>query len=141
MGAIPILAGSATASLYKLSNAPVLYAHQQQLHEEITTTNLKPAVVDLGVISLGVPRAVARVSSTARELLWYCMRVMDELRAAWLGTETQAGARMLGRKWLAALDNLQQLVSGEHLCLSPYHLALTTLNCVQGIGRPGRWLI
>ena len=104
LGAIFIGARSTTASLWKDLNNPVLFVHQRS---QMGGTTLHPTRVELPLLSMRIPRDLARISTTARELLWYTMRVLDEMHVAWLGSGTQIGAREPGIRWLKSLDDLQ----------------------------------
>jgi anaphase-promoting complex subunit 4 len=104
LGAISVGASSTTASLQKDPLNPVLFAHQCS---QISGTTLLPTRVELPLLGTRLPRDLARISTTSRELLWYAMRVLDEMHAAWLGSGTQIGAREPGIRWLKSLDDLQ----------------------------------
>jgi len=104
LGAISVGPGSTMASIRKDPQNPILFAHQRS---EIGGTTLHPTCVELPLLSTRIPRDLARISTTARELLWYAMRVLDEMHAAWLGSGTQIGAREPGIRWLKSLDDLQ----------------------------------
>lgn len=58
-------------------------------------------------------RDVARVSSSARDLLGYTIRVVKDMRAAWFGSDTQVGARDLGPKWVQSLEARQATAFGR----------------------------
>ncbi|KAI0068360.1 hypothetical protein BV25DRAFT_1793503 [Artomyces pyxidatus] len=107
LGAIRINASSTTTSLYHDLKAPILFAHQRTAIGRSAVTSMLPVPVHLTLLGTRIPRDVARISTTARELLWYTMRVMEELRVAWYGSDTQTGAREPGIKWLQTLDSLQ----------------------------------
>lgn len=104
LGAIFVSADSTTASLRKDPHNPVLFAHQ---HSQMGGTILYPTRVELPLLNTRIPRDLARISTTARELLWYTMRVLEEMHAVWLGSGTQIGAREPGIRWLQSLDDLQ----------------------------------
>jgi len=104
LGAISIRPGSTTASLRKDPLDPVLLVHQRSL---MSGTSLLPTRVEMLLLGTRIPRDLARISTATRELLWYTMRVLDEMQAAWLGSGTQIGAREPGIKWLKSLDDLQ----------------------------------
>ena len=104
LGAIFVRARSMTASLWKDLSNPVFFAHQCS---QTGGTTLHPTRVELPLLSVRIPRDMARISTTARELLWYTMRVLDEMHVAWLGSGTQIGAREPGIRWLKSLDDLQ----------------------------------
>ena len=104
LGAISVGARSTTASLWRDLNNPVLFAHQRS---QMGGTTLHPTRLELPLLIMRIPRDLARISTTARELLWYTMRVLDEMHVAWLGSGTQIGAREPGIRWLKSLDDLQ----------------------------------
>lgn len=52
-------------------------------------------------------RALARQSTTIRALLIYSSAVVKEMRDGWMGTPTREGARGLGAKWVAHLEQMQ----------------------------------
>ena len=104
LGAISISPSSTTASLRKDPLNTVLLVHQRS---QISGTTLLPTRVEMPLLSTRIPRDFAKISTATRELLWYTMRVLDEMHAAWLGSGTQIGAREPGIKWLKSLDDLQ----------------------------------
>lgn len=104
LGAISVGVSSTTASLQKDPLNPVLFAHQRS---QISGTTLLPTRVELPLLGTRLPRDLARISTTSRELLWYAKRVLDEMHVAWLGSGTQMGAREPGIRWLKSLDDLQ----------------------------------
>ena len=123
LGAISISPSSTTASLRKDPLNPVLLVHQRS---QISGTTLLPIRVEMPLLSTRIPRDLARISTTARELLWYTMRVLDEMHAAWLGSGTQIGAREPGIKWLKSLDDLQvQMGACMHSAITFLYLGLT----------------
>ncbi|KAI0051696.1 hypothetical protein FA95DRAFT_1534014 [Auriscalpium vulgare] len=107
LGVIEIQAQSRTTSLYHDSKAPVLFAHLSSGSGTSSSTTLRPVPIELSLLRSRIPRDVARVSSTARELLWYTMRVVDEMRVAWFGSDSQMGGRDPGIKWLQTLEGMQ----------------------------------
>jgi anaphase-promoting complex subunit 4 len=104
LGAVCVGASSTTASLRKDPQNPVFFAHQ---HSQMGGTPVHPTRVELPLLSTRIPRDLARISTTARELVWYTMRVLDDMHVAWFGSGAQLGAREPGIRWLKALDDLQ----------------------------------
>lgn len=83
------------------------------LYPEIETTHgqydrLRPVVIDIPLLQQRLPRNAARVSTSARELAWYVMRVVKEMRSTWFGAEGHQGAREIGPKWVRALEQRQK---------------------------------
>ncbi|KAH9175287.1 anaphase-promoting complex, cyclosome, subunit 4-domain-containing protein [Lactarius sanguifluus] len=104
LGAILVREGSTTSSLRSDPQNPVFFAHQRS---QVSGTTLIPTHVELPLLSSRIPRDLAKTSTTARELLWYAMRVLNELHVVWLGSGTQIGAREPGIRWLKSLDDIQ----------------------------------
>ncbi|KAI9454006.1 anaphase-promoting complex, cyclosome, subunit 4-domain-containing protein [Russula earlei] len=104
LGAVVVGPSSTTASLRKDPNSPVLLTHQRS---EMSGTTFLPTRVELPLLGTRIPRDLAKISTSARELLWYAMRVLDEMHVAWFGSGTQMGAREPGIRWLKSLDELQ----------------------------------
>ena len=94
-------------SLYKLRE--FLFLHPGPASDSSSpAVALQPSIFKLPYLTGRHYRDVARVSSAARELVWYAMRVVKEMRAAWFGSDTNAGARDLGQKWVNALEQRQR---------------------------------
>ncbi|KAI9460950.1 anaphase-promoting complex, cyclosome, subunit 4-domain-containing protein [Lactarius psammicola] len=104
LGAILVREGSTTSSLRSDLQNPVFFTHQRS---QVYGTSLIPTHVELPLLSTRIPRDLAKTSTTARELLWYAMRVLNELHVVWFGSGTQIGAREPGIRWLKSLDDIQ----------------------------------
>jgi len=78
-------------------------------------TQLKPTILTIPLLSTRKARDLAKLSSTARELVWYLIRVVKEMREAWYGSESQTGARELGPKWVRGLEAKQKEFSAGEL--------------------------
>jgi len=77
-------------------------------------TQLNPIVTNMPLLATRKARDLAKLSSTARELSWYLLRVVTEMRDTWYGSESQSGARELGPKWVGALEAKQkEFATGE----------------------------
>ncbi|KAG8962414.1 hypothetical protein FRC00_009620 [Tulasnella sp. 408] len=55
---------------------------------------------------------VAKVSTTVRTLLAYIIKVLEEMRKAWFGTESLEGGRDVGRKWIKVLEEQERMFDG-----------------------------
>lgn len=93
------------ASLFKHPERPVLLAHP--VNNGLSTA-LLPTHISLSLLEERKVRDLARLSTTARELCWYILRVVEEMRAAWFGSDTTTGARELGPKWIKLYETKQQ---------------------------------
>ena len=101
LGIIAAMAPCIT-SMSLAKDEDMLFAHPRFTDPKMTS--LRPAVIHLPYLQQRTLRDVARVSSSVRELVWYAMRVVKDMRAAWFGGEAQSGARELGPKWIRALE-------------------------------------
>lgn len=104
LGAVLIRDGSTTSSLRSDPQNPGFFAHQRS---QVCGTTSIPTHVELPLLSTRIPRDLAKTSTTARELLWYAMRVLNEMHVVWFGSGTQVGAREPGIRWLKLLDDIQ----------------------------------
>ncbi|PFH54494.1 hypothetical protein AMATHDRAFT_134140 [Amanita thiersii Skay4041] len=110
LGPVSLRAQLTISSLTKLSGRPVFLAH---LLDEASRTDLKPSLVELPLLSGQKFRNLAMLSSTARELVWYIMRAVKEMKTLWFGGETVNGARELGPKWVRGLEEKQREQYGQ----------------------------
>jgi len=53
-------------------------------------------------------RELSQLASTARDLTWYAMRIVKEMRAIWFGSGTHGGTREWGPRWVRALGTKQK---------------------------------
>lgn len=108
LGATLIGADLSTSSLFKSPRRPVFFAHLCQILSGITLTGLHPTMVTIPLLGERRTRDFAMLSSTARELTWYAMRVVREMHTIWFGYENFSGARELGPRWIQALEIKQK---------------------------------
>jgi anaphase-promoting complex subunit 4 len=129
------------ASLINLSSRSTVLTHvTYQIHEQ-GNTNLVPVAVDLTALRSIHAREVAKASSAARELAWYMLRVLEEMRTTWIGSsEHGEGARNLGPKWVKELEAKQRAHGdGNSLFWSdilPLNLSLGISEGSQSSGGP-----
>lgn len=101
-----------TVSLLKDLTRPILFAHAEmeisQNDQLLPATNFLPIPLHLPLLDTRTLREVAHISSTARELVWYVMRVVKEMRRVWFGSENNSGARDIGALWVRDLGNRQR---------------------------------
>jgi hypothetical protein len=100
----------AVLSLRKHPRCPVLLAHLCKSSANYTNADmiLPPAAITLPLLEKRQLRDLARLSSTARELIWYIMCVVQEMGVTWSGSEVSSGAQELGPKFIQALENKQK---------------------------------
>ncbi|KAJ7487618.1 anaphase-promoting complex, cyclosome, subunit 4-domain-containing protein [Mycena galericulata] len=130
LGPIPLGPNLVIPSLFKHPKRPVFFVHPQEISDRGSSTDLPPVCVRLPMLEDRQIRDMARVSSSSRELVWYCIRVVKEMRAVWFGSESLSGARELGPKWIRALENRQRDQFGQQ---EP--TAMLDLTCLLLTGR------
>ena len=96
------------ASVFFESTHQTFLAHPQVQTDMGARTDLYPTTVHLPLLEKRDARDMGRLSSTARELVWYVMRVIKDMRVVWFGSEVLGGARELGPKWIRALETRQK---------------------------------
>ncbi|KAJ6604670.1 anaphase-promoting complex, cyclosome, subunit 4-domain-containing protein [Mycena vulgaris] len=116
-------------SLFKHPKFPIFLVHPQET-AGATRTDLFPVYIRLPMLEDRQIRDMARASSSSRELVWYCIRVVKEMRAVWFGSESLSGARELGPKWIRALETRQREQFGQQ---EP--TAILDLTCLLLTGR------
>lgn len=108
LGVIELGSACSALSLRKHENA-ALFLHAQTVSpQNVKYTAARPTIVRVPFLGPRFYRDLARASSTCRELLWYAMRVVKEMRAAWFGSSSQTGARELGPNWVRTLERKQR---------------------------------
>lgn len=100
--------GAVIHSLQKDLKSPVFFAHPQMSVDSDKATILLPTRIHLPMLEQRHIRDLANLSSSSRELLWYVMRCVKEMRTAWFGSDVISGARELGPKWIQALEAKQK---------------------------------
>jgi anaphase-promoting complex subunit 4 len=122
LGTFPFNTNNATGSLFKDAKKPIFYTHIRS--SSSSGTDLAPTIVKVPLLEQRIVRDVARTCSAAKELTWYVMRSIKEMRTAWCGSEYQNGAKEVGHKWIVTLETKQRdqfgrtsqlLKTGHHL--------------------------
>ncbi|PPQ64387.1 hypothetical protein CVT26_002094 [Gymnopilus dilepis] len=100
-------------SVAKHPSKPLFSGHPRSLEGNISRTSLNLVFVDIPLLSQRKARDFAELSSVARELMWYSIRVVKEMREAWYGSESMTGARDLGPRWVKSLEEKQKEQFGQ----------------------------
>jgi anaphase-promoting complex subunit 4 len=114
--------------MHKHENAALFLYPQIHSTDGMTYTALRPTIVRTPFLANRFLRDLARASSSCRELTWYAMRVVKEMRSAWFGSTTNSGARELGPNWVRALEKRQREDFGR--ACRAFTLRFQTLNFV-----------
>ncbi|KXN90007.1 hypothetical protein AN958_05012 [Leucoagaricus sp. SymC.cos] len=96
-------------SLYNHSSSPSVFsAHVTKLLADQELTPLCAVGVDVPVMRRRFCRELSQLSSAARDLTWYAMRVVKEMRTIWFGSDTNSGAREWGPRWVRSQSEARQ---------------------------------
>ena len=90
--------------LQKQQNAALFLYPQFRTLDGARYRAIQPTIVRTPFLSDRSLRDLARASSSCRELTWYAMRVVKEMRDAWMGTPANTGAREHGPNWIKAIE-------------------------------------
>lgn len=104
LGPINTLPSTVPTAVFKNPKQPLFLLHPQPLAYDLLSTTFAPLSVDLPLLASHRIRDFARISSASRELMWYIMRVIEELREVWFGSGSMTGAREAGPKWIQLLE-------------------------------------
>ncbi|KAG1750010.1 anaphase-promoting complex, cyclosome, subunit 4-domain-containing protein [Suillus paluster] len=104
LGAISTFPSTVPTAVFKDPKRPLFLLHPQTLASDFSSVTFTPLSVDLPLLASHRIRDFARLSSAARELMWYIMRVIEDLREVWLGSNSLTGAREVGPKWIQLLE-------------------------------------
>ncbi|KAF8445957.1 anaphase-promoting complex, cyclosome, subunit 4-domain-containing protein [Boletus edulis BED1] len=104
LGSVVLPGGLPSATAFKHPRKPLIFLHPQSIDSDMLLTGMQPLVIDIPLLATPKVRDFARLSSAARELTWYIMRVVNEVREGWFGSESFTGARDIGIKWVQALE-------------------------------------
>lgn len=90
-------------------------------HESITRVSMNHMLVEYPLLAHRKSRDLAKLSTAARELTWYAIRVVNEMREVWYGSDGNTGARELGPKWISMLEAKQREQFGRTLFVPLIH--------------------
>ena len=118
LGRIFLGAELAVMSLTKCPTRPMLLAHlcKPLVNGTNTFIILSPVVVGIPLIERRQLRDLAKLSSTARELIWYVMCIVQQMCNVWCGSEASSGAQELGPRFIQALESKQKDQFGRKQC-------------------------
>ena len=78
---------------------------------------LSPISVQLPLLKERLPRDLAKLSTAVKDLTWFALCVIKEMKAAWFGSEAHSGAREWGAKWIGQLETRQRDQFGSKQCI------------------------
>lgn len=104
LGPISTLTSTVPTAVFKDPKRPLFLLHPRASASDFLSATFAPLSVDLPLLASHRIRDFARLSSAARELMWYVMRVIEDLREVWFGSGSLTGAREAGPKWIQLLE-------------------------------------
>lgn len=104
LGPISTLSSTVPTAVFKDPKQPLFLLHPQASASDFLSATFAPLSIDLPLLASHRIRDFARLSSAARELMWYVMRVIEDLREVWFGSSSLTGAREAGPKWIQLLE-------------------------------------
>jgi anaphase-promoting complex subunit 4 len=107
------------ASLFKDAQSPTFRIHHRISVGNADYCELLPTTIHLPLMAQRTCRDEAKISSTARELVWYLIRSIKEMRTAWHGSDTVPGASDFGPRWERLLREKQQNQFGRACICDP----------------------
>lgn len=118
LGAITLDPSCEVKALMKENEGPfVLLVHAEfKAGDAYVFNNVVPFSVQLPLLGTKAVRRVAENSSAARELIWYIMRVVKEMRNSWFGGEGLDGAREMNLNYVRGLEERQNRFSCTSWC-------------------------
>jgi anaphase-promoting complex subunit 4 len=130
LGRIHVGKGFFTRSLYSITSSPsTFFVHVAKPVSVSELTPLCGVRVDVPLMRRRFCRELAQLSSSARDLTWYAMRVVKEMRSIWFNTDTSSGAREWGPRWVRSLETKQREQYGRKL--NPVVTDKSVLNILE----------
>ncbi|KLO20277.1 hypothetical protein SCHPADRAFT_918366 [Schizopora paradoxa] len=115
LGAVTLGPSCEVKSLMSRNEGPFeLLVHAEfKAGDAYVFNNVAPFSVQLPLLGTKAVRRVAENSSAARELTWYIMRVVKEMRNSWFGGEGLDGAREMNLNYVRGLEERQTRYSSD----------------------------
>ena len=107
LGAYYIHPSYQASFVYKTTAREQLFVNARISTAKAEQHNLIPLVIDFPLLDNKMTRRVAENSTTARELIWYTMRVIKDMRQLWFGVDGQDSARVMNSYWAKGLEERQ----------------------------------
>ncbi|KAG8983719.1 hypothetical protein FRB90_005814, partial [Tulasnella sp. 427] len=78
----------------------------------VPSTSPAPITLRFPLLGSQSLKNVAKILTTVRTLVVYIIKVLEEMRKAWFGTESLEGGRDVGRKWIKVLEEQERMFDG-----------------------------
>ncbi|KIO23930.1 hypothetical protein M407DRAFT_26630 [Tulasnella calospora MUT 4182] len=106
-------------SLHRPSPRSPFFTHPKRTRPNAPSTSPAPVMLRFPLLESQSLKNVAKVSTTVRTLLSYIIKVLEEMRKAWFGTESLEGGRDVGRKWIKVLEEQERMFDGATTKTNP----------------------
>lgn len=117
LGFVPIETNVVINSMVKHPFQPIFVGQPSIVRGNSSQICLTPMVIHMPLLTQRNARDLAALTSTARELMLYAIRVITEMQGIWNGSESNTGAREFGPKWIGLLETKQKEQFGR-VCFS-----------------------
>lgn len=107
MGAYYVHPSYMPSTVFKSALRNQLFVNARISTADSDRHNLLPLGITLSLLDNKSTRRIAENSTTAKELLWYTMRVIKDMRRLWFGTDGHDGARVMCSNWAKGLEERQ----------------------------------
>ncbi|KAH8102650.1 anaphase-promoting complex, cyclosome, subunit 4-domain-containing protein [Cristinia sonorae] len=97
-----------SAASFDTTYGSSLFIYPQMSAADVPHTSLTPFTIHYPLLDKRYPRDVARVSTAVKDLTYFAICVVKEMRTAWFGSDTHSGARSWGSKWIKDLEARQK---------------------------------
>ena len=107
LGAYYVHPSYTPASVFKPTLRNQLFVNARISTAGSVVHNLVPLGINLPLLDSKSTRQIAENSTTAKELVWYTMRVIKDMKRLWLGADGHDGARVMCPNWAKGLEDRQ----------------------------------
>ena len=113
LGTIDLRVGSCASSVAQANQLSPFFVQTRMTLDSSSFTSTTPTTIQLPLLDSPAVRNVAKVSTVAHSLLTYTLRVLEDMRRAWFGTDSLEGGRDVGQKWIKVLEEKERLIEGR----------------------------
>ncbi|KAF5314057.1 hypothetical protein D9611_006831 [Ephemerocybe angulata] len=113
LGMIKLGRQASFTAVEKSNSGPVFFGHYKFRSGTFESTCIEPTIIDMPLLVNRKMRDFARLSSIARDLTWYIIRVVQEMKSVWYGSGNTTGARDIGPRWVQTLKMKQTEQFGQ----------------------------
>lgn len=119
LGAVSLGSGCEAKTIMKNNEANTLLVHAEFRPQDTRTpvlNNVFPLEIEVPLLNAKSARLVAENCSAARDLAWYTIRVLREMKRIWFGGDGHAGARDFNANYIRGLQERQARFDRTSFC-------------------------